>query len=98
MFRAGVILGVAVDVLFAGLLLLAFGWVIESWNDTRAAYAGLIVTGAWAIAFAFVVGAPILAYGLLRRHGNRKQVMVTLWLPAMLFATLCVVGLVISPP
>ena len=98
MFRAGVILGVAVDVLLFSFLLLVFGWVIDSWQDKRVPYAGLIVTGAWLVAALFVAGAPVLAYGLHRRRGKPGQIMVTLWLPAMLLITLCGVGLVISPP
>ena len=98
MFRAGVILGVVVDVIMVLFLLLGSGWVIDSWQDKRVPYAGPIVTSAWLVALLFVAGAPILAYGLHRRSGKPSHIMVTLWLPAMALITLCVVGLVISPP
>lgn len=98
MFRAGVILGVAVDLILVFFLLLVSGWVVDSWQDTRVPYTGLIVTGAWLVALLFVAGAPILAYGLHRRGGKRDHILVTLWLPGLALITLCVVGLIISPP
>ena len=98
MFRAGIILGVAVDVIFVLFLLLVSGWVIDSWQDKRVPYTGPIVTSAWLVATLFVAGAPVLAYGLHRRSGKPSHIMVTVWLPAMALITLCVVGLVISPP
>jgi hypothetical protein len=98
MVRAGFILGVAVDLILVLFLILVFGWVIDSWHDTRVAYAGAIVTGAWLVAILFVAGAPILAYGLHRRKAAPAHVLVTLWRPGLLLITLCVVGLMISPP
>lgn len=98
MFRAGIILGVAVDIILVLVLLSVSGWVIDSWQDKRVPYTGLIVTGTWLVALLFVAGAPVLAYGLHRRSGRPGQIMVTLWLPALALITLCVVGLIISPP
>ena len=98
MFRAGVILGVVVDVIFAAVLVLAFGWVIDSWADKRVPYTGPIVTSAWTIALLFAAGAPILAFGLRRRGAQPGQIMVTLWLPAMLLVTIGVVGLAVMRP
>ena len=98
MFRAGVILGVAVDLLVVLMLLLAFGWVIDSWQDRRVPHAGVIVTTAWLVGMLFAAGSPVLAYGLHRHRAKPGHVLVTLWLPTLLLITLCVVGLIISPP
>jgi hypothetical protein len=98
MFRVGIILGVAVDLILAVSLLIVVGWVIDSWQDKRVPYVGLIVTGGWLLAFLFAAGSPLLAYGLRRRNANPGHIMVTLWLPALLLISLCVVGLIISPP
>jgi hypothetical protein len=98
MVRAGFILGVAVDLLVVLMLLLAFGWVIDSWQDSRVPHTGVIVTAAWLVAMLFAAGSPILAYGLHRRHAKPGHVLVTLWLPTLLLITLCVVRLIVSPP
>jgi hypothetical protein len=97
MIRAGFIFGIAVNLLVVLLLLLAFGWVIDSWHDTRVPYTGVIVTTAWLVAMLFAAGSPALAYGLHRRNATPGHVLVTLWLPTLLLITLCVVGLIISP-
>ncbi len=83
MVRAGFILGAAVDLIVVLLLLLAFGWVIDSWHDTRVPYTGVIVTAAWLVALLFAAGLAVLAYGLRRRHAKPGHVLVTLWLPTL---------------
>jgi hypothetical protein len=98
MVRAGFFFGVAVDLLVVFLLLLAFGWVVDSWQDRRVPNTGVIVTVAWLVAMLLAAGSPVLAYGLHRRQAKSGHVLLALWLPTLLLITLCAVGLIISPP
>jgi len=98
MFRTGVILGGALNLFLVLVLLTVSGLVVDSWQDTRVPYTGLIVTAAWLLAMMLAAGSPVLAYGLHRRNSTPGHVMVTLWLPAFILITICVAGLIVSPP
>jgi len=98
MLRAAIVIGVAVDLLVVLVLLLAFGWVMDRWQDRRVPHTGLIVTAAWLAAMMFAAGSPVLAYGLHRRRAKSGPVLAALWLPTQLLIALCVAGLLISPP
>lgn len=87
-----------VDAVFVMLLLAVSGWTIDSWNDTRVPYTGLIVTSFWLLALMFSASAPLLAYALHRRKAKPERIMVTLWLPALILVTLMVAGLIVTPP
>ena len=98
MFRAFVALGVAIDLLIALFLVIVFGWVLDSWHDPREPWAGPIVTTFWSIAFVLAAGAPILAYWLKRRNAAAARIGAAVWLPAIVLAAICAIGLVLSPP
>jgi hypothetical protein len=98
MFRAFLAIGAGIDLLIAVSLLIAFGWILDSWHDPREPWAGPIVTTFWAIAFVLSAGAPVLAYWLRRGQVAPGRVALALWLPAIVLVTICVVGLILSPP
>jgi hypothetical protein len=98
MFRAFVALGTAIDLLIALFLVIVFGWVLDSWHDPRDPWAGPIVTTCWSIAFVLSAGAPILAYWLKRRNAPPGKIASAVWLPAIVLAAICAIGLVLSPP
>ena len=97
-FRAFMILGVILDILLALLLVLVFGWVMDSWHDPNGAWVGVTVTLLWFIAFALSAGAPLLAYWLTRRQSPPGRVALAIWLPALVLIGVTAVGFMISPP
>lgn len=98
MFRAFLMIGVAVDLLIAVFLVIVSGWMIDSWHDPKEPWAGPIVTTLWSIAFVLAAGAPILAYSLSRRNAAPARVAFAVWLPALLLIAICGIGLIVSPP
>ena len=96
-FRAFLIIGAAFDLLIALLLVIVFGWILDSWHD-RDPWAGPIVTTLWFIALVLSAGAPILAYRFSRRGGAPGKVALAVWLPAVLLTAVCVIGFIIAPP
>lgn len=97
MVRAGIVLGLAVDAVLVAALLAVSGPVASSWTLQPANIAG-VTTGAWLIALVVCAAAPALAYGLHRRNAPRRRIILILWLPALILATLVVAALVVSPP
>ena len=53
MYRAFVAIGVIIDLLMVGLLIIVSGWIIDSWHD-RNPWAGPVVTTFWAGALILV--------------------------------------------
>jgi hypothetical protein len=98
MFRTFLIMGGALDLLIALLLVIVFGWILDSWHDAPVPWAGPIMTSLWLIAFVLSAGAPILGYYLSRRKAPPGRIVLAAWLPAGLLIAVCVVGLIISPP
>src|SRR5262245_66513353 len=73
MYRAFVAIGVIIDLLMVGLLIIGFGWIVDSWHD-RNPWAGPVVTTFWAGALILSVGGPILAYVLRRRAAPPERI------------------------
>src|SRR5262245_60400308 len=96
--RALLWIGTGVDVIVALLLLLVFGFVLDSWHDPNGAWVGVVVTGSWALAFLGCAGAPGLAWWLRRRNSAASRVLLTVWAPSLLFIAICTVGFIIFPP
>lgn len=96
MFRAFVAIGVAIDLLMAGLLVIVFGWIADSWHD-RDPWAGPIVTALWAISLVLSAGAPLLAIRLRRRQATPGRIALAVWLPAILLIGISVIGFILSP-
>ena len=96
-FRAFLIIGAAIDLLIALILVIAFGWIIDSWHD-RDPWAGPIVTTLWFTALVLSAGAPILGYWFSRRKAASHKVALAVWLPAVLLTAICVIGFIIAPP
>ena len=97
MFRAFLIIGAAIDLLIALFLVIAFGWILDSWND-RDPWAGPIVTTLWFTALLLSAGAPLLGYRFSRRGAAPGKVALAVWLPAVLLTAICLVGFIIFPP
>ncbi|MGE0564592.1 MAG: hypothetical protein AB7O50_08775 [Pseudolabrys sp.] len=97
MYRAGIVLGAAVDLVFVVALLAVTGRVVATWSAGPANVA-TVVTGAWAVGLIVAASAPALAYGLSRRNAPPARVLSILWLPVLLLATLAVAALIVSPP
>lgn len=98
MSRAFLIAGVALDTLFALFLLLVSGWIVDSWQDPKGAWVGVVVTAVWLVAFVLCAGAPFLGYALKRHRSPPARIALVVWLPAVLIIVVTVVGLMISPP
>jgi hypothetical protein len=98
MTRAFLAIGATVDLIIALFLLIAFGWIIDSWHDPRDPWAGPIVTSLWLLALVLSAGAPVLAYWLSRRKAAPGRVALAMWMPAVLLVAICVVGMIFSPP
>jgi ABC-type amino acid transport system permease subunit len=96
-FRAFLMIGAAIDLLIALILVIVFGWIIDSWHD-RDPWAGPIVTTLWFTALVLSAGAPIVAYWLSRRKAASRRVALAVWSPAVLLTAICVIGFIISPP
>jgi hypothetical protein len=96
--NALVILGVVVDVLMALLLLLVFGWIMDSWHDPNGAWVGVVVTTLWLLAFISTTGAAGLGLRLRHRRVPPGRVALVVWLPAALLVGICVIGFTIAPP
>lgn len=98
MYRAGVVLGVAVDLGFVVALLAVAPRVVAGWSDGTPHHVATVVTGAWAVALIVAASAPALALGLSRRSAPPMRVLSILWLPALLAVTLVVAALIVAPP
>jgi hypothetical protein len=98
MFHAFLAIGIGIDLLIAVLLLIVFGFILDSWHDPREPWAGPIVTTLWSIALVLSAGAPILAYRLRRRHAAPERIALAVWLPAIVLIAICAVGFILSPP
>jgi cytochrome b subunit of formate dehydrogenase len=98
MYRAGIVLGVVIDLVFVVALLAVTGHVVARWHDGSAQNVATVVTGAWLIALLFSAAAPAFAYALHRRNAPPGRIMQILWLPAMLLVTLLFAALIVSPP
>jgi hypothetical protein len=68
MFRAFLIAGAFVDLLLALLLLIVFGYVMDSWHDPNGEWVGVVVTATWLAAFVLSAGAAPLGYRSTRQH------------------------------
>ena len=97
MYRTGIVLGAAVDLIVVVALLALTGRVVAAWSEGPANVA-TVITGAWALGLIVAGSAPLLAYGLSRRNAPPARVLSILWLPALLAATLVVASLIVSPP
>lgn len=95
MFRAFLIFGALVDVLLALLLLLAGGWVVDSWHDPKGAWVGIVVTTLWLVAFVLSAGAVPLGYVLTRRGSRPGRVALAVWLPVLLLVGITAIGFLI---
>lgn len=95
MFRAFLIFGALVDVLLALLLLLAGGWVVDSWHDPKGAWVGIVVTTLWLVAFVLSAGAVPLGYVLTRRGSRPGRVALAVWLPVLLLVGITTIGFLI---
>ncbi len=84
--------------LVALLLLLVFGYVMDSWHDPNGAWVGVVVTATWLAAFVLSGGAAPLGYRLTRRHSPRARVALVIWLPVVVLVGITLIGLMISPP
>jgi hypothetical protein len=98
MFRAFLIFGAFVDALLALLLLLVFGWVMDSWHDPNGAWVGAVVTATWLTAFMLSAAAPPLGYRLTRRRSPPGRVALVVWLPVVVLVGVTLIGFIISPP
>jgi len=97
MYRAFVAIGVIIDLLMVGLLIIVFGWTIDSWHD-RDPWAGPVVTTFWAAALILSAGGPILAYVLRRRAAPPGRIVLAVWGPPLVLVGLCVIGFVVFTP
>lgn len=97
MFRAFLVIGAAIDLLIVLILLIAAGWISDSWHD-RNPWAGPIVTTLWFVALALSAGSPSLAFWFRRRGAASHKIALAVWLPAVLLTAICVIGFLISPP
>jgi hypothetical protein len=97
MLRAVVILGVVIDVLLTLLLILVFGWIIDSWHDPKGAWVGISATSLWLSAFVVTAGGPLLGYVLKRRGSTPGRVALAVWLPAIILTGICAIGFLIFP-
>lgn len=97
MYRAFVAIGVIIDLLMSGLLIIVFGWIIDSWHD-RDPWAGPVVTTLWAAALIMSAGGPILAYVLRRRAARPERIVLAVWGPTLMLVGLCVIGFVVFTP
>jgi hypothetical protein len=98
MYRAFVIVGAALDIVLALFLLLMFGFIIDSWDDPKGAWVGLVVTALWLVAFVTCGAAPILGYRLSRQSSAPARVALVVWLPTVAIVAVTVFGLILSPP
>jgi len=97
MYRALVAIGVIIDLLIVGLLIIVSGWIIDSWHD-RDPWAGPVVTTFWAAALIVSAGGPILAYVLRRRAAPRGRILLAVWGPPLVLVGLSVIGFVVFTP
>jgi len=74
------------------------GWVIDAWHDPRMPWAGVFVTVPWAMAFVLCAGAPLFAYWRSKQGVPLQRIALAVWTPSVLLATICVVGLTLTPP
>ena len=91
-------MGTIVDGLMALLLVVVFGFVLDSWHDPRDPWAGPVVTLFWTMAFVASVGAPWLAFRLRRRNATPTRVVLTVWGPTLVLVGITAVGFMIAPP
>ena len=97
MYRAFVAIGVIIDLLMVGLLIIVFGWILDSWHD-RDPWAGPVVTTCWAAALTLSAGGPILAYVLRRRAAPPERIVLAVWGPPLVLVGLSVIGFVVFTP
>jgi hypothetical protein len=91
-------IGTAADALMALLLVVVFGFVLDSWHDAREPWAGPVVTAFWTLSFAACAGAPWLAFRLRRRGAKPARVVLTVWLPPLVLIGATTIGFLIAPP
>ncbi len=97
MYRAFVAIGVIIDLLMVGLLIIVSGWIIDSWHD-RDPWAGPVVTTCWAAALILSAGGPILAYVLRGRAAPPERIVLAVWGPPLVLVGLSVIGFVVFTP
>ncbi len=97
MYRAFVAIGVIIDLLIVALLIIVFGWILDSWHD-RNPWAGPVVTAFWAGALIASAGGPILAYVLRRRAAPPGRIALAVWGPPLALVGLCVIGFLVFTP
>jgi len=97
MYRALVAIGVIIDLLIVGLLIIVSGWIIDSWHD-RDPWAGPVVTTFWSAALIVSAGGPILAYVLRRRGAPSERILLAVWGPPLVLVGLSVIGFVVFTP
>jgi hypothetical protein len=97
MYRAFVAIGVIIDLLMVGLLVIVSGWIIDSWHD-RDPWAGPVVTTFWAAALIVSAGGPILAYVLRRRAAPPERIVLAVWAPPLVLVGLSAIGFLVFTP
>lgn len=97
MHRVIVFIGVALDLLIALLLIVVFGWILDSWHD-RDPWAGPVVTTLWTLSLLLAAGAPIAAYRFSRRTGTPATIALVVWAPVLVLVGLTLIGFVVFTP
>ena len=107
MYRAFVAIGVIIDLLMVGLLVIVSGWIVDSWHD-REPWAGPVVTTFWAAALVFIffgaaggvwgAGVPFRSFVLGGRPAPPERIVLAVWGPPLVLVGLCVIGFVVFTP
>ena len=82
MRRVIILIGVALDLLIVLLLIVVFGWILDSWHD-RDPWTGPVVTTLWTLSLMLAAGAPIVAYRFSRRTGTPATITLVAWTPCL---------------
>ena len=97
MHRVIVLVGVALDILIVLLLIVVFGWILDSWHDPDP-WAGPVVTTLWILSLLLAAGAPAAAYRSSRRTGTPATIALVVWTPVLVLVGLTLIGFVVFTP
>jgi hypothetical protein len=97
MHRIIVAVGVAFDLLIVLLLIVVFGWTLDSWHD-RDPWAGPVVTTLWTLSLLLAAGAPVVAYRFSRRTATPARIAMVVWAPVLVLVGLTLIGFVVFTP
>jgi hypothetical protein len=97
MRRVIVLIGVALDLLIVLLLIVVFGWILDSWHD-RDPWAGPVVTTLWTLSLLLAAGAPVVAYRFSRRTGTAAAIAMVVWTPVLVLVGLTLIGFMVFTP